>query len=68
MTEYQDQLIEMREQIREALTKMCIGHHHLHDGNFVVVPYRDENDKVDLSRCPSLYVIDFDDAEPIIKI
>lgn len=68
MTEYQDQLIEMREQIREALTKMCIGHHHLHDGNFVVVPYRDENDKVDLSRCPRLYVIDFDDAEPIIKI
>lgn len=60
--EFIDELIELRGEIITTLESMQVNHGHLHRGNFVVVPYKTPDGKVDYSRCPRLYVIDFDQA------
>lgn len=61
-TEFFYELDTLRDKIEGVLREMKINHGHLHDSNFVVVPYEASDGKVDYSRCPRLYVIDFDQA------
>lgn len=63
--DFMDELTTQRKKIVATLERMGIEHGHLHDGNFVVVPYKTSNGQVDYSRCPRLYVIDFDQASKV---
>lgn len=64
-SKHKDQLYDMKERIRTTLSEMCIRHGDLSVGNFVAVPYTKPSGRADLSRCPRLYVIDFEAAKII---
>ncbi|NCU29515.1 hypothetical protein EOM60_02800 [Candidatus Saccharibacteria bacterium] len=56
------ELEDMKNTIITTLEDLNIEHGHLHNGNFVVVPYTTLEGDVDETKCPRLYVIDFDQA------
>lgn len=58
-----EQLARAEKTIRRVLGDMGVSHGHLHENNFVVVPFLDESGRIDMTRCPRLYVIDFDQAK-----
>ena len=62
-----NQLEQQKDCILEALGDLGIYHsipgaNHDHSGNFVLRFFRNEDDSIDLSHCPRLYIIDFDQA------
>ncbi len=61
--EFASELAAMKDAITSTLCDLGVDHGHLHGGNFVVVPFVKEDGEVDFSRCPRLYVIDFDQAQ-----
>ncbi|MDD2656412.1 MAG: hypothetical protein PHQ18_02480 [Patescibacteria group bacterium] len=53
---------EQMESIKNALQELGISHGHIHEGNFVLLFYKDKEGNPDLTRCPRVYLIDFDEA------
>ena len=62
-TIFRVEIEEKIKKIRKCIKKLGIEHgHDYHGGNFVLLFYKDENGKPDLTRCPRVYLIDFDQA------
>jgi hypothetical protein len=59
---FTQELEAAREAIEDTLETLNINHGHPHYGNFALRFFRNEDGTVDLSRCPRLYLIDFDQA------
>jgi hypothetical protein len=59
---FANQLEEQKKKIINVLDQLEIRHGHMHDGNFCLRFFRDENGRVDFKRVPRLYLIDFDQA------
>ncbi len=57
------ELNQMKETILDTLDDLRVHHGHAHDQNFVVVPFVKDDGQVDYSRCPRLYIIDFDQSK-----
>jgi len=60
--EFLSELKQDRQRIVDILQAQGIKHGHTHDDNFCLRFFRDENGKVDFSRKPRIYLIDFDQA------
>jgi hypothetical protein len=59
---FEKELTEQKNKIISILESQGIEHGHLHDNNFVLRFFRDQNGNPDLNQVPRLYVIDFDAA------
>lgn len=59
---YRENIDEQKNRIMQGLEKIGISHGHPHEGNFVVYFDRDEQGKVDITKPPRVYMIDFDQA------
>ncbi len=57
---FAEELRAQAEKIVAILTAQGITHGHIHDDNFVLRFFRDAQGHVDFSKCPRLYLIDFD--------
>ena len=60
--DFVDELDEDKKKILDAIDKKKIKHQHPHNNNFCLRFFRDANGKVDFSRKPRIYLIDFDQA------
>lgn len=56
------ELQEKRTKIKDILRSQNIDHGHPHEGNFCLRFWRKENGELDFTRCPRIYLIDFDQA------
>lgn len=56
------ELCDERDAILKALDEQNINHGHAHDDNFCLRFFRDSEGKVDFTKKPRLYLIDFDQA------
>src|SRR3989339_833464 len=61
-TIFQNEILEKITKIKECLKDLGVEHGHDHDGNFVLLFYKDKNGEPDLTKCPRIYMIDFDEA------
>lgn len=59
---FRGELEKQRDKIIEILEREGIRHGHIHDRNFCLRFYRDEQGEPDFARVPRIYLIDFDQA------
>lgn len=59
---YEFDLMEQKAKILSLLENLKIIHGHEHDGNFCLRFFRDKDGNIELSKCPRIYMIDFDQA------
>ncbi len=59
---FYNELLEERNKILSILSSLGIKHGHDHNRNFCLRFFRDSSGKVDLTRQPRIYLIDFDEA------
>ena len=61
-SDFSQELDAEKNKIISILIKQKVEHGHAHDANFCLKFFRDINGRVDFSRKPRLYLIDFDQA------
>ncbi len=61
---FRDELTQQKEKIISVLNSQGVKHGHLevHDDNFVLCFFRNQNGSIDFNKIPRLYAIDFDAA------
>jgi len=59
---FEAELYSQKSKIEEVLATNKVMHGHLHDNNFVLSFFRNEDGSVNFNKVPRLYVIDFDQA------
>jgi len=60
---FSEELVDIKEKIKNILTsELNVRHGHLHARNFVLSFSKNPDGSLNVSRCPRLYVIDFDQA------
>jgi hypothetical protein len=60
---YNRELVKQEKKILAVLEKENVDHGHPHSANFCLRFFRNENGKVNLSKTPRVYLIDFDQAK-----
>jgi len=61
--DYLEELTRDKDKIMFSLSKIGVAHGHLHDNNFCLRFFRDQHGRVDFSKKPRIYAIDFDQAK-----